>query len=144
MIGRSDTAIKNRWRSLKKFSLNNMGCSQDSLDSGESTSGKSADIVINCQVKGNVKHQQLYCVCVCLCVFNRHHHNDVCQYLCASIFMCFLLLNDAAHLGRPIFGQQQAVRYRYNKHVYECSITILNSIIVPYIRTNVTRRRSIE
>ena len=58
MIGRSDTAIKNRWRSLKKFSLNNMGCSQDSLDSGESTSGKSADIVINCQVKGNVKQRQ--------------------------------------------------------------------------------------
>jgi hypothetical protein len=66
VIGRSDTAIKNRWRSLKRFPLNNMGYSQDYLDAGcstsvqqvgESSSGKSADIVINCQVKGNVKHQ---------------------------------------------------------------------------------------
>ena len=79
MIGRSDTAIKNRWRSLKRFPLNNMDYSQDYLDShsltwcfslaasdketiadcstsvqqiGESTSGKSAEIDINCQVKG--------------------------------------------------------------------------------------------
>jgi hypothetical protein len=84
VIGRSDTAIKNSWRSLKRFPLNNMGYSQDYLDShsltwcsslaasdmetiagcstsvqqiGESTSGKSAEIVINCQVKGNAKQQ---------------------------------------------------------------------------------------
>ena len=84
MIGRSDTAIKNRWRSLKRFPLNNMGYSQDYLDShsltwcsslaasdmetiagcstsvqqiGESTSGKSDEIDISCQVKKNVKQQ---------------------------------------------------------------------------------------
>ena len=84
MIGRSDTAIKNRWRSLKRFPLDNMGYSQDYLDSqsltwcssleasdretiadcstsvqqiDESTSGKSAELDINCQVKGNDKHQ---------------------------------------------------------------------------------------
>jgi hypothetical protein len=84
VIGRSDTAIKNRWRSLKRFPLSKIGYSQDYVDShsltwcsslaasdretiagcstsiqqiGDSTSGMSADIVINCQVKGNVKQQ---------------------------------------------------------------------------------------
>jgi hypothetical protein len=84
VIGRSDTAIKNRWRSLKRFPLNNIGYSQDYLDShsltwcsslaasdretivdcstyvqqiGESSSGKLAEIDINCQVKKNVKQQ---------------------------------------------------------------------------------------
>jgi hypothetical protein len=81
VIGRSDTAIKNRWRSLKRLPFNNMSYSQDYLDShsltwcsslaasgetiadcstsvqqiGESASGKTAEIVINDQVKGNVK-----------------------------------------------------------------------------------------
>jgi len=39
-------------------------CSTSVQQIGESTNGKSAEIVINCQVKGNAKQQQLYFVCV--------------------------------------------------------------------------------
>jgi hypothetical protein len=79
VIGRSDTAIKNRWRSLKRFPLYSQNyldshsltwcsslaasgntiadCSTSVQQIGESISGKSAERVIDCQVKGNVKQQ---------------------------------------------------------------------------------------